>query len=326
MRKFFPAANTPNGFYSNFNSIYNEKEDKKVIFIKGGSGTGKSTLMKKLSEDAQNKGYEIEQFFCSSDPDSLDGVRFLDVKTAIVDATAPHIQDPSMPGISGKIYNIADFWNDETLLPYKDDIIMLSTNKKACFDMCYRHLKSAQALYPLWENNVSSESILKNFIFRQIGKAGKTRRLFASGITPKGNVNLLDDILTGRVIGIEDSLESCAVLKEINKNANAAGYDTELYFCPMFPDIKAEHLVIKDLNLSFTTLNEFHRYESPDEIIKADKKSEILPQIKELINISCDYLKQAKAYHSQIEKIYISAMDFSKMDKTYENLRKELLD
>ena len=28
MRKFFPAANTPYGFFSRFDSIYNEKEDK----------------------------------------------------------------------------------------------------------------------------------------------------------------------------------------------------------------------------------------------------------------------------------------------------------
>ena len=55
MRKFFPAANTPYGFFSRFDSIYNEKEDKKVIYIKGGSGTGKSTLMKKLTAVADER-------------------------------------------------------------------------------------------------------------------------------------------------------------------------------------------------------------------------------------------------------------------------------
>ena len=321
MRKFFPAANTPYGFFSRFDSIYNEKEDKKVIYIKGGSGTGKSTLMKKLIEDATKSGIEVEQFLCSSDPDSLDGVRFISTKTAIVDATSPHVQDPSMPGISGEIYNIADFWDDSLLTSHKEEIIFLANEKKNCFNMCYRYLKSAQALYPAW--NTSSQA--EQFDFEKRIKIGKTRYLFASGITPKGNINLLDKILIGKITGIEESPDSSAFLKEISQKANNAGYDTELYFCPMFPTEKAEHLVIPDLKLSFTTLNDFHSFKNCDEIIYPNKKSEINPYIKELISAACDCLTQAKTYHVQIEQIYISAMDFNKMNATYKYLKNELL-
>ncbi len=325
MRKFFPAANTPDGFISRFDNIYNEKEDKKVIYIKGGSGTGKSTLMKKLTLDATNSGIEVEQFFCSSDPDSLDGVRFLSAKTAIVDATSPHIQDPLMPGISGKIYNVADFLDENILISHKDEIISLAKEKRNCFDICYKHLKSAQALYPALNSKISDNKVSEKFEFKPTGKIGRTRQLFASGITPKGNINLLDEILIGKIIGIEESAESSAILKEINKNANKSGYDTELYFCPMFPDSKAEHLVIKDLHLSFTTINQYHNFKNCDDIIESKKKAEHSTHIKSLIYTACNYLAKAKTYHAEIEKIYISAMDFDKMDKSYEDLKNELL-
>lgn len=324
MRRFFPAANTPDGFFSRFGSIYNEKEDKRVIYIKGGSGTGKSTLMKNLTMDAIKSGIQVEQFLCSSDPDSLDGVRFLDTKTAIVDATAPHVQDPLLPGIAGKIYNIADFWDETLLTSHKEEVISLQKDKKNCFDMCYRYLKSARALYPVW-NDIADNSVSEKFRFSQREKTGKTRLLFASGITPKGNTNLLEDLLVGRIIGIEESLKSSAILKEINKSANIAGYDTELYFCPMFPDSKAEHLVIKDLELSFTTLNGYHNFKNCNEIITADQKYESPSEATSLISTACNYLAKAKSYHAEIEKIYISAMDFDKMDESYENLKKQLL-
>ena len=324
MRKFFPAANTPDGFVSRFNGIYNEKEDKKVIYIKGGSGTGKSTLMKNLSADAEKAGIEVEHFVCSSDPDSLDGVRFLNTQTAIVDATSPHIQDPLLPGISGKIYNVGNFLEESILASHKDEILSLSKEKSNCFDMCYRHLKSARHLYPDLDDKICDNSILQKFKFQSTGKKGKTRMLFASGITPKGNISLLDEILMGKIIGIEESLESSAILKEINKNANIAGYDTELYFCPMFPNSKAEHLVIKDIELSFTTLNQFHNFKSTDEVIEATFRLENSTHIKPLIYTACNYLAKAKSYHSQIEKIYISAMNFEKMDKNYDELKQNL--
>jgi len=325
MRKFFPAANTPDGFYSRFSSIYNEKEDKRIIYIKGGSGTGKSTLMKHLSEDACKIGFDVEQFFCSSDPDSLDGIRINDTKTAIVDATAPHIQDPAAPGISGKLYNIADFWNEELLVSHKAEVFELVLNKKRCFDECYRHLKAARTLYAESKSDfLKIEEVCDKFNFPPKGGLGKTRKLFASGITPKGNVNFLDDILIGNITGIEGSTGSSELLKRINYKACISGYDTELYFCPMFPETKAEHLVIKELNLSFTTLNEFHSYSNIDEKLCIGGKVEKSYLIRTLTDRACECLANAKQFHNQIEKIYIEAMDFDKMNDTYEILKSEL--
>lgn len=45
---FFPGANTSRGFYSLFHYILPQEFAKRIICIKGGPGTGKSYLMKKL--------------------------------------------------------------------------------------------------------------------------------------------------------------------------------------------------------------------------------------------------------------------------------------
>ena len=71
-RVFFGAANSGGGFYSVFKNIL--KPFDKRILIKGGPGTGKSTLMKNVFGLAKSRGLSPEMMLCSSDPDSLDGV------------------------------------------------------------------------------------------------------------------------------------------------------------------------------------------------------------------------------------------------------------
>ena len=72
-RQFFAGSNTPYGFYSLFHYIPGQG-DRRLIIIKGGPGTGKSTLMKGIGRRALEQGFDIEQFYCSSDPNSLDGL------------------------------------------------------------------------------------------------------------------------------------------------------------------------------------------------------------------------------------------------------------
>mgnify|MGYP003315682274 CR=1 FL=1 len=59
-----------------------------VISIIGPSGTGKSTLMRKVAEKAERKGYYVERGFCSADPNSLDVVLVPEINFSICDGTA----------------------------------------------------------------------------------------------------------------------------------------------------------------------------------------------------------------------------------------------
>ena len=89
IKRVFPGANTPQGFYSFYDHIV-PLDATRLIIIKGGPGVGKSTFIRKIGEAIVERGYDIEFHHCSSDNASLDGVSIPSVGVAIVDGTAPH--------------------------------------------------------------------------------------------------------------------------------------------------------------------------------------------------------------------------------------------
>ena len=66
----------------------------KRYFIKGRPGTGKSTFLKKLSSALTKNGFDIEQYYCSFDPMSLDMVVSRELSFCVFDSTAPHEKFP----------------------------------------------------------------------------------------------------------------------------------------------------------------------------------------------------------------------------------------
>ena len=113
------AANSFKGFFSYFDELIRDTSLESVYLIKGGPGCGKSTLMKKIANEFDNKGYTIEKIYCSSDPDSLDGVKINELNKVIIDATPPHSFDMKYPGIIDNIIDISQFWNTENLKKQK---------------------------------------------------------------------------------------------------------------------------------------------------------------------------------------------------------------
>lgn len=90
IRHMFPGGNTSQGFFSYYDYILSQDEATRIICIKGGPGVGKSTFMKKIGEEMQERGYNVEFMHCSSDNNSLDGVVIPAIKVALLDGTAPH--------------------------------------------------------------------------------------------------------------------------------------------------------------------------------------------------------------------------------------------
>ena len=89
--------------------------------VKGGPGTGKSGFIRKVAALAEREGRSVEYYYCSSDPDSLDGA-IIDSSTAIFDGTSPHSYDTVLPGAVDEIINLGDFWNSEELSKYRNKI------------------------------------------------------------------------------------------------------------------------------------------------------------------------------------------------------------
>ena len=123
IKRYFAAANSADGFVCWFDRIFTPDTIDRCFIIKGGSGTGKSTFMKRLAAEGEKRGYEAEYYYCSSDPTSLDGLILIrktmggeGLRTAaVIDGTAPHTRDPILPGAAEEIINLGDFWDEGML-------------------------------------------------------------------------------------------------------------------------------------------------------------------------------------------------------------------
>ena len=132
IRKMFPGNNTSEGFYSFYHQmIYFPAE--KVFILKGGPGSGKSTLMKKTGAEIVKRGFDVEYHYCSSDNESLDGLVIPYLKMAILDGTAPHVVDPKYPGVVETLVNLGDFWDKRVLRQNKERIMEVSKQKGQMF-------------------------------------------------------------------------------------------------------------------------------------------------------------------------------------------------
>lgn len=86
---YFLGASTPQGFVSRFDQLCDPKAGWRCFVIKGGPGSGKSSLMKKLAQHMQALGHPPQYIHCSSDVDSLDALIFNELKVSIADGTSP---------------------------------------------------------------------------------------------------------------------------------------------------------------------------------------------------------------------------------------------
>ena len=91
MEKYFLGGNTAFGFRG-FHDAEIARADR-AILLKGGPGTGKSSLMKRIAREAAERGMDTEMWMCSGDPSSADGVYIKDLDTVVADATSPHAVD-----------------------------------------------------------------------------------------------------------------------------------------------------------------------------------------------------------------------------------------
>ena len=124
---YYAAANSADGFRSYFQDIFGKTEH--LYILKGGPGTGKSRFMEEAAVAAEKKGFAVERFRCSSDPDSLDGILIPEKGIGILDGTAPHMTDPKYPGAAEEIVNLGGFW-DTAKLKARREIIQTQIDEK----------------------------------------------------------------------------------------------------------------------------------------------------------------------------------------------------
>lgn len=96
---YFLAANAPGGFLHFYDTLYNPEKGDRAFLLRGGPGSGKSTLMRQCVANAALAGQPMELFPCPADPNSLDAVYYPKLGVSVIDATSPHFIEPHYPGV-----------------------------------------------------------------------------------------------------------------------------------------------------------------------------------------------------------------------------------
>lgn len=145
---YFAASNSAKGFFSHYADCFDNVRIDHLYAIKGGPGTGKSRFLREVADYGQGLGWACEKIYCSSDPDSLDGVILTrgERGIALLDATAPHVYEPRTPGAREELVNLGVFWDSEALKGQKSRIELLQRKKGASYRRAYRYLAAAGEL------------------------------------------------------------------------------------------------------------------------------------------------------------------------------------
>lgn len=350
---WFLGANAPKGYYSKFDQLFSASPGGKCFLLKGGPGTGKSTVLKKIAETLQKRKLSTELIFCTADTDSLDAVIASEGKIVAADATPPHGVHPKYPGIYEREICFSDFWNEEKLLEHAKEISGLFDENRRLHEEARRYISAAANLLEeaekLEASSISYEKTVKTakrICLREFGKKyprqGTEKLRFLSAITDKGIFffRKTPEILCSRVYIVNDDAGAVSkiFMSTVRKIALEHGFDIITCRCPVFPSEKIEHIFIPALRLGFMTDNKRHKIETKAyRTIHArrffDSKKYPLHKLKirfslrlakDLFEKAADCMKEAKTVHHKLESFYVSAMDFSLAEKKLSEILEKL--
>ena len=222
-RRFFAGCITPAGFTDFFHHIMPIQKAQRRYFIKGASGSGKSTFITKIAKNVAS--HNIDFFHCSNDASSIDGIQVPSLGFSIIDATSPHAHDPAIPGGIDKIIDFGNFLDAKQVSKYIGEIIELTSIKKRLY-------AEAQILI----SNTCTVIELEN-----------NRNLFLSAITPDGFKSFKDITLAGYKVYDAPSQAFLQTQRETALKQNIA---TESLCNPLNPQ-ELECLIIPSQSVAY---------------------------------------------------------------------------
>lgn len=347
--RFFTGTNSGNGFFSVFDKVYNIEDGWNAFLIKGGPGSGKSYLMKKLGAAlSQDYGWEVHFIHCSSDPDSLDGIVLPQYNICLLDATPPHTLEPAYPGACEHIVNVTACWDSDKLYNAKDDIAALYAKCRSHHSTAQVYLKAAagieQNIYDKAEQYINraklqkyTESLCKKELSFKMGGIGKEQLRLLSAISPDGimQYDTTPELMCDRIICINDELgaASAYMLKTVRDKALSNGLEIISCLDPLQPK-RLQHIIFPKLRLAIVSnsgrkksgirqdKNIFAKRFYDMDMLSLSKQKIIFGKrvINDLITQAAQQMKQAKLIHDRLERYYINAMNFDMMDGLYVEL------
>ena len=338
--EFFASANGYHGFRSYFADVFNSREHTAVYVLKGGPGTGKSTMLKRLCAYCESARLEYEIFRCSSDPHSLDGIiiRSGDLSVAVLDGTAPHMRDAEIPGAVDELINLGGAWKVPYLRDKRDEIIFLNSKKSKAYFEAYLCLRKSS----IFDTNIKAE-ISSVFNFEACKAACReVAEQFSNGTKEGRRVRLIssfskfgyctsDNFFKDRknlfcvkgVLGSDRLFMNTlvSVLKD-------AFIPTVVIPSPLDPD-SYEGVIVGDAVI--TVFEKGELLCDSRSFLLCDALEELEENLRPMTEGRDHYMKLAAAeleraseYHFALEDLYTPCMDFDILDQTYAQLLEKI--
>lgn len=347
IRRMFPGGNTSKGFVSFHDNIIGEDRNKLYI-LKGMPGGGKSSLMNNIAERMLEKGFSIEYHHCPSDPKSIDGIVIEELKVAIVDGTAPHIIDPTYPGLTEKLIDLSEFINSDILKEKAEDIIKAKKENKCAYRKAFNYLNAAKIIQEeivetnkkmmdFTEVNKVTKELIDEIFEKQeskiINDGFQIRHLFSSAISPEGYVDYTDSLLEKLsevyYIGGKMGTGKSTLLERILNEGRIRNYHMEIYYDPLIPE-KIQSVFIKELDTMITSNAKGDIFAEVkinlDEYFQGHSNNEEDYEVfKSLVEKAIKSLKGDKNNHFILEKAYNPSINYEKVTEVRERLFNEIL-
>ncbi|MCG0239942.1 MAG: PRK06851 family protein [Firmicutes bacterium] len=352
-RRLFAGGNTPGGFHSFYDQIA-FPQARRLFILKGGPGTGKSSLIRWIAQELLQRGYDLELHHCSADPQSLDGLWVPALGVAVVDGTAPHVIDPQHPGAVDEIVHLGEYWDEPGLTRQQEAIRWLSAEYRFRYARAYDALAAARRFHDEWEayhtralrtqplTDLAADWV-GALVPRRTGQPGRVRHLFASAITGDGPQhhleNLFDPLSRRYILAGPPGTGKATVVEKVVRAAAERGYTVEAFHCPLDPT-RIEHAILRELGIGLISSAWPHTYAPrPGDVLVetgAYLDPAVLnryePEIREAraafrsaFDRAVRILRGARALHDELERCYVPHMDFARVEERGQQLLERIL-
>ena len=346
-RAYFLGGAAPAGFVTSF---WQEHAGAYGFYLKGGPGTGKSTLMKKIA--AAFAGERVSVYHCASDPHSLDAVVLEERGVFIADATAPHEHSTPLPFVTGELTDLAAGLKSEKLRGAQTEINALYAQNQEAHAQARRGLSGIADL--LDSAAAAGESALlrdklagyaarlaKRILPKgESSSEGRILERQSAAVTPLGRLTLLPEDFDLILLRDDALAASQTLLKLLGAHAAAAGHDCEITHSLTQSSRPVTHLILPEQKLAVIAeaAVQTESLQKPLTVIGMNRfyDAAALKQHRELIRFctktaaeieqrTVSILAQALRIHDALEAYYIAALQRPFLDRQAAELVRRIL-
>ncbi len=325
-RHLFPGSNTAAGFAGFFESLRGAA--RRTVILKGGPGVGKSTLMGRVGKHYERRGVETAYYHCSGDPDSLDAVAVPAAGLLVMDGTAPHIVDPALPGARDGILNLGECLDQDQLACQAEEIAALNRAIAGCYARAYRYLRAAlavkqdaaavyEAALPEKEKRALQRGLTA--LLPPSGPGGESHA-FCQAITWKGVVQETDALMNETVccLDVPWGFDADALLRPVWEAAEQQGIARIAWHDPLDAG-KLGHVTAGGTVFTTAVMMDGVLF-TPDMDEGALRREASRLAFDRaacdlMLNQAVEALAQAKQKHDELERYYIDAMDYDRLEE-----------